>query len=90
MIIAGIMMSPFASLAAPSGIAERASKGISEEAKKIVWPIAIIVLIGLGLMIAFGGERLKENAKSHGGRLVLGILIVVFAISLVMWFKGII
>lgn len=88
-ITVGIMMSPLASLAAPSSIADKASKGISSEAKKFVWPLAIIALIILGLLFAFGGERAKEASKAHSGRLIGGIVIVIFAIPIIMWLKGI-
>lgn len=88
-ITAGIMMSPLASLAAPSNIAKKASEGISKEAKNTVWWVAGIALVILGLMFAFGGERAKEASKAHSGRLIGGIVIVIFAIPIIMWIKGI-
>ena len=90
LITAAIMSLPIASLATPSSIADKASKGISQEAKKVVWPIAIVALIGIAIAFVIGGERSKEFSKSKAGHLIIGVLIIVFAGSLIAWFKGII
>lgn len=89
-ITAAIMSLPIASLATPSSIADKASKGISQEAKKTVWPIAIVALIFIAIAFVIGGDRSKEFAKSKAGYLIFGVLIVVFAGAIIAWFKGII
>ena len=88
-ITAGVMMSPIASLATPSSIADKASKGISQESKKTVWSIAIVALIFIAIAFVIGGERAKEVAKSKAGYLIIGVLIVVFAAPIIFWAKGI-
>lgn len=90
LITAAVMSLPIASLATPSSIADKASKGISQEAKKVVWPIAIVVLILIAIAFVVGGERSKELAKSKAGHLIVGIIVVVFAGAIIAWFKGII
>ena len=89
-ITAAIMSLPIASLATPSSIADKASKGILQEAKKTVWPIAIVALIFIAIAFVIGGDRSKEFAKSKAGYLIFGVLIVVFAGAIIAWFKGII
>lgn len=89
-ITAAIMSLPIASLATPSSIADKASKGISQEAKKAVWSIAIVALIFIAIAFVIGGERSKELAKSKAGHLILGVFGVVFAGAIIAWVKGII
>ena len=60
LITAAAMSLPIASLATPSSIADKASKGISQEAKKVVWPIAIVALILIAFVFVIGGERAKN------------------------------
>ena len=90
LITAAIMSLPIASLATPSSIADKASKGISQEAKKVVWPIAIVALILIAFVFVIGGERAKELAKSKAGHLIGGIIGIVFAGAIIAWVKGII
>lgn len=90
LMTAAVMSLPIASLATPSSIANKASKGISQEAKNVVWPIAIIALIIIAIAFVIGGERAKEFAKSKVGYLILGVLVVVFAVPIIAWVKVII
>lgn len=54
----------------------------------IAWGIVILVLVIMGCVLMWGGDKAKEKVKSHVIAIVIGCILIAGATTIANWWKN--
>lgn len=63
-------------------------KDIVDVITPIAWAVVILVIVIMGCVLLWGGDKAKEKVKSHITAIVIGCILIAGAATIASWWTG--
>ena len=66
----------------------RLDNGIVNVITPVAWSVVILVIVIIGCVLLWGGDKAKEKVKSHITAIVVGCILIAGATTIANWWTG--